>query len=78
MTKMIDRPLASPGLTSFRCKNRYGWTMIGASDCADALNQAKRSFEGSRHEDLQKWNGESYMPIQSCNKCNCVIMGSCV
>ena len=37
---LTDRPLAAPGLISYRCRNRFGWTMIGARDDTDALKEA--------------------------------------
>lgn len=61
----MDMPMAAPGLISYRCKNRFGWTMIGARDDADALREARRTWSGSRGEDLQRWNGTQYVPVQS-------------
>ncbi|WP_087865856.1 hypothetical protein [Comamonas thiooxydans] len=58
-----DRPLAAPGLLSYRCQNRYGWTMIGAKDDEDALAQAKRSSDSASMDKLQKWNGQAYVPV---------------
>lgn len=43
MTPTTDRPCAAAGLTSYRYRGRYGWIMIGATDHADALNNAARS-----------------------------------
>lgn len=60
---MCDRPLAAPGLLSYRCKNHYGWTMIGAKDDADALAEAKRSSDSASMDKLQKWNGTEYVPV---------------
>lgn len=42
----MDRPMAAPGLTSYRYRGRYGWVMIGAKDNADALREAARSIDG--------------------------------
>ena len=61
---LTDRPLAAPGLISYRCKNRFGWTMIGARDDADALKQARRTWSGSRVEDLERWDGKQYVKVQ--------------
>lgn len=58
-----NKPLAAPGLTSYRCRNRYGWTMIGARDDADALNEARRSDPAAKIEDLQIWNGAEYQDV---------------
>lgn len=60
MKDINSRPLAAPGLISYRCKNRHGWTMIGASDDLDAMAQAKRSDSDAKVEDLQVWNGTAY------------------
>lgn len=56
------RPVAAPGLTSYRCKNPSGWTMIGAKDHDDAMSEARRSYDKSKREDLQVWNGAEYVP----------------
>ncbi len=59
-----DRPLAAPGLISYRYKGRYGWVMIGAISADDALQQARRSIsEPPRMENLQVWNGQRYEPV---------------
>lgn len=58
---MHDKPLAAPGFTSYRCKNRFGWTMIGARDHVEALREACRTWEGSRLEDLEVWDGTRYV-----------------
>ena len=56
-----DRPLAGPGLTSYRYRSRFGWIMIGAKDDADALKQAAQSTdEPIDPAKLQKWNGKTY------------------
>jgi hypothetical protein len=51
-----DRPLAAPGLTSYRCRNRFGWTMIGARDNDEAFREALRSCETSKRTDLEVWD----------------------
>ena len=61
-----NRPLAAPGLTSYRARTQYGWTMIGAKNTADALREAQRSTERVvKLEDLQIWDGFSYVPIDT-------------
>lgn len=55
-----NRPLASHGLISYRCKSPYGWCMIGAKDHDDAFSEAKRSIQNPQKEDLQVWNGKEY------------------
>lgn len=56
-----NRPLAGPGLQSYRYRGRFGWVMIGAKDDADALKQAERSIDGPADPTkLQKWDGKTY------------------
>jgi hypothetical protein len=62
MKHFTERPLAAAGLTSYRCKGAYGWIMIGAADHVDAMREARRSSATARHEDLQVWDGERYVP----------------
>ncbi|MBX9793043.1 MAG: hypothetical protein K2Y02_01955 [Burkholderiaceae bacterium] len=65
MTTPHDGPMAVPGLTSFRCRSPYGWIMIGATGADDALREAGRSTESPRREDLQIWNGDSYVDVEA-------------
>jgi len=58
-----DRPLAAPGLTSYRYRGRYGWIMIGAKDDAGALHEAARSTVEVVREKLEVWNGSTYVPV---------------
>lgn len=62
-----NRPLASAGLLSFRCRCRYGWVMIGAKDPHDALAQARLSDQNAARENLQMWDesATSYVPLAS-------------
>lgn len=60
---MSDRPMAAPGLTSYRCKSPYGWIMIGAKDHADAMKEARRSSDNVTEAGLEIWNGEGYVPV---------------
>ena len=60
---ICDRPLAADGLISYRAKGRYGWVMIGALSPEQAMREAKRSTP--EPQDLQVWNGEKYIPVQS-------------
>lgn len=60
MTAKHDKPLAASGFTSYRCKSRYGWIMIGATGHDDAMREARRSWEGADRKDLQIWNGTKY------------------
>ena len=65
MSKIQDRPLAVAGLISYRYKGQYGWIMIGAKDHSDALNEASRSVSRGpvTFDNLQVWNGTSYVPV---------------
>ena len=56
-----NKPLAAPGLTSYRARSPYGWIMIGAKDTDDAWREAKRSTPNPR--DLQVWNGREYVEV---------------
>ena len=58
-----DKPLASPGLTSYRCKSTYGWVMIGALDHDDAYREALRSSQYAARECLEVWDGSEYVPL---------------
>lgn len=60
-----NKPLAANGFTSYRYAGRYGWIMIGASDDADALSEAKRSTDDPIQANrLQRWNGAEYVSTQ--------------
>lgn len=68
--KMIhDKPIATPGLKSYRYPSRSGFIMIGAKDRLDALNEASRSLEGGRAvmDLLEEWDHEQkrYMPART-------------
>lgn len=63
MASMSNRPMAAAGLTSYRCANRYGYTMIGARSHDDAYREALRSCEASRRSDLEVWDGAQYVPV---------------
>ena len=53
-----NRPLAAEGLVSYRYTGPFGFIMIGATDHADALNEANRSLSGSTATiaNLEIWN----------------------
>lgn len=60
-----DRPLAGPGLISYRYAGPYGWLMIGAKNDRDALVQAQRSTDEPVTPDkLERWNGTEYKPTE--------------
>ncbi|MGN8188697.1 hypothetical protein ACTJLD_22175 [Burkholderia sp. 22088] len=61
--RISDRPLAAEGFKSYRCKGRFGWIMIGASDVEDAMREARRSCPEAKVADLEEWNGERYVPV---------------
>lgn len=59
-----DRPMAAHGLKSYRYKGRHGWIMIGATDDADAMSEARRSLDDGRPPRLgllQAWDGSRYV-----------------
>jgi hypothetical protein len=61
-----DRPMAAAGLKSYRYKGRFGWIMIGATDDADAMQQARRSIDDQHRPHrgrLEAWNGSRYVPM---------------
>lgn len=60
MTMTHDKPLATKGMTSYRCRSPFGWIMIGARDSDDAMRQARLSNEAASREDLQIWDGVRY------------------
>lgn len=60
--EITSLPLAAHGLTSYRCKSSFGWIMIGAKDDDEAMVQALRSSPLAKRSDLQKWDGNAYVP----------------
>lgn len=62
MNEYHDRPCAAPGLTSYRCRGRYGYIMIGARDVQDAWREARRSSD--QPHDLQVWDGAAYKDVE--------------
>ena len=64
MPDTTNRPLAAPGLTSYRYRGRYGWVMIGATDTNDALREAARSIAPTKPtiDNLERWDGWKYVP----------------
>jgi hypothetical protein len=62
---ITDRPLAAPGLTSYRYAGTYGPIMIGAKDNADALREVDRglSIKGATLDKLEVWDGARYVPV---------------
>lgn len=63
MTDLTNRPLAAPGLISYRCKGRFGWIMIGATDHDNAMREAYRSYQDAKREELEIWDGAKYTPV---------------
>lgn len=61
----MDQPLASLAFTSYRCKGRFGWIMIGANSPAEAFAEALRSSDAARRETLEVWNGAAYVPVEA-------------
>ena len=70
MTNTHDKPLAAPGLISYRYRNgAYGWIMIGAKNHSDAMREAGRSItftDENRPQlaNLQMWDGTKYADIE--------------
>jgi hypothetical protein len=62
---MTNRPLAAPGLNSFRCRSPYGWVMIGAADALGAMREARRSTPDPDPLDLEVWDDAAgaYVPV---------------
>ena len=60
----VNKPLAAPGLLSWRYRARYGYVMIGAKNQKDALREAARSIEGQPDQGrLEVWAGCRYLPV---------------
>jgi len=61
---ICNKPLAAPGLISYRYWGLYGWIMIGATDHNDALREAKRSVSYDvTIDNLQVWDGSKYVKV---------------
>lgn len=61
MLNLCDKPMAVPGLISYRYRGRYGWIMIGAKDDSQALKEAQRSTSDKVIIDnLQIWKESQY------------------
>lgn len=60
-TMFYDKPCAVEPYISYRCKGRFGWIMIGATNHADALSEARRSSQEAIVETLEVWNGTEYV-----------------
>jgi hypothetical protein len=58
-----DRPCAAEGLTSYRCRGRYGWIMIGARSSEEAMCEAARSTDKPERSSLQVWDGAKYVSV---------------
>ena len=58
-----DRPMGDPGLTSYRCKGRYGWIMIGARNDDDAWSEARRSSDYADKNTLERWTEGKYIRV---------------
>lgn len=63
---VTNKPLAAPGLMSYRYKSTRGWIMIGAKDDHDALREAQRSLSFgvlATPQNLERWDGNQYISI---------------
>lgn len=59
-----NRPVAAPGLQSYRYAGPRGWIMMGAKDDAAALRKAQESSAITVTEArLQRWDGKAYVPV---------------
>jgi hypothetical protein len=59
---LTNKPLAAPGLISYRYRGRYGWIMIGARDKTDALREAGRSTDDKIDlVNLEVWDRNKYI-----------------
>ncbi len=61
MENICDKPCAAKGLISYRYLGRYGYIMIGATDNADALREARRSTTDVTIDKLEVWDGTRYV-----------------
>lgn len=57
-----NRPCAARGLDSYRYKGPFGFVMIGAVSAADAMREAERSTATPIRDNLERWNGNRYVP----------------
>lgn len=65
MLDFHNKRMAIKGLTSYRYTGRYGFIMIGATDTADALNEAQRSTSDKVSiNNLEVWNGSQYERVK--------------
>jgi hypothetical protein len=62
-TDFWNKPCATPPLTSYRYKGKYGWIMVGAKDHEEALEEAQWStILRVERQYLEVWDGERYVP----------------
>lgn len=65
MSETHETPCAAKGLLSYRYKANMGWVMIGATDDADALSDAQRSFPyKAEMKNLERWDGQKYVGVE--------------
>ena len=62
-----DKPLATPGLVSYRYRGPFGWIMVAARDHDDALREAARSTDAKIDIANLKLSG-----IENINKKKCL------
>jgi len=72
MEDLCNKPLVAPPYTSYRCRGRYGWIMIGAMSTAEAWQEAQRSSLAEYLSSLQIWDGNEYADViqESTNAAN--------
>lgn len=61
---MINQPMASNGLITYRYWGRYGFIYIGASTDTEALSEAQRSTDDKiTPERLERFNGYHFVGV---------------
>lgn len=61
---MLNNPMASNGLITYRYRGRYGFIYIGASTDTEALSEAQRSTDDKVTPDrLERYNGHHFVGV---------------
>ncbi len=56
-----NHPCADKGLNSYRMYGKYGYIMIAAKNCHDAMLEAARSTHRPDRASLEVWDGKQYI-----------------
>lgn len=61
-----NKPMAAPGLTSYRLPSQFGYCMIGARDADEAMREASRSVRNPLRSRLEVWDASQrkYVPAR--------------